>query len=205
MWVKYLIYVFFSFRQICLPKISEFTKNCFFQVWLIQQQRWKDSQLYGRMCWMFSFLAESWLSLHCLLQDSQTSGWEIVVNLGTSSFLESFRWTCGKRQSLFCQTLFFNSQSLDLTLSDLSKAQPTVSQDVPIVSPKYDKQRKVLGECLESLPMGGPSGNQTILWGCAPQESLITLGTSFRLSTVCTRFVIVSGSKLWGGFPLDSR
>ena len=26
--------------------------------------------------------------------------------------------------------------------------------------------------CLENLPVGGPSGNQTFLWGCAPQESL---------------------------------
>ena len=27
-------------------------------------------------------------------------------------------------------------------------------------------------------PQGGPLGNQTFLWGCEPQESLITLGTS---------------------------
>ena len=43
---------------------------------------------------------------------------------------------------------------------------------------KSEKQWKVLRVCLENLPMGGPSGNQTFLWGCAPQESLITLGTS---------------------------
>jgi hypothetical protein len=30
------------------------------------------------------------------------------------------------------QTLFFNHQSLDLTLSDLSKSEPTVSLDKPM-------------------------------------------------------------------------
>ena len=45
-------------------------------------------------------------------------------------------------------------------------------------NPKSVKQWKVPRVCLENLPTGGPSGNQTILWGCAPQESLITLGTS---------------------------
>ena len=65
---------------------------------------------------------------------------------------------------------------------------------------KSEKQWKVLKVCLENLPMGGPSGNQTFLWGCAPQESLITLGTSqgqiypdnpFGLSTVCTKLVLL--------------
>ena len=31
-----------------------------------------------------------------------------------------------------CQTLFFNHRSLDLTLSDLSKSEPTVSPDKPM-------------------------------------------------------------------------
>ena len=30
------------------------------------------------------------------------------------------------------QTLFFNHRSLDLTLSDLSKSEPTVSPDKPV-------------------------------------------------------------------------
>ena len=62
-------------------------------------------------------------------------------------------------------------------------------------SPKSDKQWKVLRDCLENSPTEGSLGNQTFPWGCAPRESLITLGTSlgqilpdnhFGLSTVCT-------------------
>ena len=62
-------------------------------------------------------------------------------------------------------------------------------------SPKFDNQWKVLRECLKNLPMGGPLGNQVFPQGCAPQESLITLGTSlgqifkdnpFGLFTICT-------------------
>ena len=39
---------------------------------------------------------------------------------------------------------------------------------------------------MENLPTGGPSGNQTFLWGCAPQESLITLRTTFFQITLWT-------------------
>ena len=64
-----------------------------------------------------------------------------------------------------------------------------------ILIQKSEKQWKILRVCLENLPTGGPSGNQTIIWACTPQESLITLGTSLRqifpdnpfgLSIVCT-------------------
>ena len=59
---------------------------------------------------------------------------------------------------------------------------------------KFEKQWKLLGHCLEYLPMEGPSGNQTFLWGCGPQEGLTTLGLPrenvsdnlFGLSIVCT-------------------
>ena len=47
-----------------------------------------------------------------------------------------------------------------------------------IMIQKSEIQWKVLRVCLENLPMGVPLGKQTFLWGCAPQESLITLGTS---------------------------
>ena len=30
----------------------------------------------------------------------------------------------------------------------------------------------------QKFPTGGPLANQTVLWGCAPQDSLISLGTS---------------------------
>ena len=63
------------------------------------------------------------------------------------------------------------------------------------LSPKSDKQWKVLRDCLKNWPTGGPSDNQTFPRGCNPQDSLITLGTSlgqifpdnpFGLFTVCT-------------------
>ena len=68
-----------------------------------------------------------------------------------------------------------------------------------ILIQKSEKQWNVLRVCLENLLTGGPSGNQTFLRGCTPQESLITLGTSlgqifpdnlFRLSTVFTRATV---------------
>ena len=65
-----------------------------------------------------------------------------------------------------------------------------------ILIKKSEKLWRFLRDCMENLPKGGPSGNQTFLQGSASQESLITLGTSqgqifpdnpFGLSTVCTR------------------
>ena len=59
-----------------------------------------------------------------------------------------------------------------------------------------DKQWKVLSGCLKKLPSGIPSGHQTFPRGCAPRESLMTLGNSLGqlfpdnhcgLSTVYTR------------------
>ena len=41
---------------------------------------------------------------------------------------------------------------------------------------KSEKQWKVLRDCLKNLPTGIPSGHQTFPRGCAPQESLMTLG-----------------------------
>ena len=37
-----------------------------------------------------------------------------------------------------------------------------------------EKQWKILLVFLNSLPTGSPSGNQTVLWDCAPQDSLGT-------------------------------
>ena len=37
---------------------------------------------------------------------------------------------------------------------------------------------KALGLAGKTFPTGGPSDNQTVLWGCVPQDSLITLGPS---------------------------
>ena len=37
-------------------------------------------------------------------------------------------------------------------------------------------------DSLENLPTRGPLGNQTSLWGCAPQESPITLGNTLTQS-----------------------
>ena len=63
---------------------------------------------------------------------------------------------------------------------------------------KSEKQWKVLRDCLKNLPTGIPSGHQTFPRGCAPRESLMTLGNSlgqifpdnpYGLSTVCTRLV----------------
>ena len=31
---------------------------------------------------------------------------------------------------------------------------------------------------LKNVPLGGPLCNQTFLWGCAPQEILVSLGTA---------------------------
>ena len=62
---------------------------------------------------------------------------------------------------------------------------------------KSEKQWKVLRDCLKNLPTGIPSGHQTFPRGCAPRESLMTLGNSlgqifpdnpYGLSTVCPRF-----------------
>ena len=39
-----------------------------------------------------------------------------------------------------------------------------------------DKQWRVLTGCLKKLPLGIPSSHQTFPRGCAPRESLITLG-----------------------------
>ena len=59
-----------------------------------------------------------------------------------------------------------------------------------------EKQWKVLSGCLKNLPSGIPSGHQTFPRGCAPRESLMTLGNSLGqifpdnhcgLSTVYTR------------------
>ena len=61
---------------------------------------------------------------------------------------------------------------------------------------KSEKQWKVLSGCLKNLPSGIPSGHQTFPRGCAPRESLMTLGNSLGqifpdnhcgLSTVYTR------------------
>ena len=58
-----------------------------------------------------------------------------------------------------------------------------------------EKQWKVLSGCLKNLLSGIPLGHQTFPWGCAPWESLITLGNSlgqifpdnhYGLSTVYT-------------------
>ena len=43
---------------------------------------------------------------------------------------------------------------------------------------KDEKQWKVLSGSLKNLPSGIPSGHQTFPWGCAPRESLMTLGNS---------------------------
>ena len=60
-----------------------------------------------------------------------------------------------------------------------------------------EKQWKVLSGCLKNLPSGIPSGHQTFPRGCAPRESLMTLGNSLGqifpdnhcgLSTVYTKF-----------------
>ena len=60
---------------------------------------------------------------------------------------------------------------------------------------KSEEQGKVL-KVFWKFAHGRPAGNQTLLDGCAPWESLITLGTTlgqtisrqpFGLSTVCTR------------------
>ena len=62
---------------------------------------------------------------------------------------------------------------------------------------KSEKQWKVRSGCLKNLPSGIPLGHQTFPWGCAPQESLMTLRNSLRLifpdnhcglSTVYTTF-----------------
>ena len=59
-----------------------------------------------------------------------------------------------------------------------------------------DKQWKVLSGCLKNLPSRIPLGHQTFPRGCAPRESLMTLGNSLGqifpdnhcgLSTVCPR------------------
>ena len=59
-----------------------------------------------------------------------------------------------------------------------------------------DKQWKVLSGCLEKVALGIPSGHQTFPRGCAPRESLMTLGNSLGqlfpdnhrgLSTVYTK------------------
>ena len=47
-------------------------------------------------------------------------------------------------------------------------------------TPKSDKQWKSVRVVWKNLPMGIPSGNQTVLRGCAPQDSIITLGTSLE-------------------------
>ena len=61
-----------------------------------------------------------------------------------------------------------------------------------------EKQLKVLSGCLKNLPSGTASGHQTFPRGCAPRESLKTLGNSLGqffpdnhcgLSTVYTRLV----------------
>ena len=41
---------------------------------------------------------------------------------------------------------------------------------------KSEKQWKVLSGCLKNLPLGIPLGHQTFPGGCAPWESLMTLG-----------------------------
>ena len=43
---------------------------------------------------------------------------------------------------------------------------------------KSEKQWKVLSGFLKNLPLGTPSGHQTFPQGCAPRESLMTLGNS---------------------------
>ena len=46
-----------------------------------------------------------------------------------------------------------------------------------------DKQWKVLSGCLKKLPSGIPSGHQTFPRGCAPPESMMTLGKFFQTTT----------------------
>ena len=88
---------------------------------------------------------------------------------------------------------------------------------------KSEKQWKVLRDCLKNLRTGVPLGYQTLPWGCAPRESLMTLGKSlrqifpdnpYRLSTVCTRPSQVSSTictdhyhqyyLIFSGFPPNS-
>ena len=85
-------------RKLCIFRVKGFPASQ-----LVQQQRWKDTQLYGRMCWMYSFLVEARRSLHCLLQDHKWTDKKSLSIWGTGGFLESFRWTCGKRRGLSSQ------------------------------------------------------------------------------------------------------
>ena len=48
----------------------------------------------------------------------------------------------------------------------------------------------------EKLPTGDPSGNQTFLRGCAPQESLITVGTSLEQIFSDSPFVLSTVSSI---------
>ena len=66
-----------------------------------------------------------------------------------------------------------------------------------VLMQKSEKQWKVLSGCLKNLPLGIPLGHQTFPRGCAPRESLMTLGNFLGqifpdkhsgLSTVYTRF-----------------
>ena len=79
-------------------------------------------------------------------------------------------------------------------LSDYSDEVRNKWEDFPILV--LSVYWKVPRDCLENLPMRGPSWNQTFLWVCATQESPITLETflrqtfqdnSFTFSTVPTR------------------
>ena len=89
-----------------------------------------------------------------------------------------------------CQTFGLLFQSLDLTLSDLPIGNPkyvlscpwaTLGQIICGISiKKSEKICKIPGVFWKNLPMGGLLGNQTVFWGCAPEDSLITPETFLK-------------------------
>ena len=92
------------------------------------------------------------------------------------------------------QTLCFKNQIWDLVVHTLDLQSVSFSRlflwesELSILrlsciflifwTPKFDKQWENLRFVWIDIPTGGPSGNQTTIWGCAPHDSLITIRTS---------------------------
>ena len=65
----------------------------------------------------------------------------------------------------FVQTLFFNHQSLDLTLSDLSKSEPTVSPDKPM-----GQLWAASSSVFEAQSLTNSEKSSGIVWKICPRE-----------------------------------
>ena len=165
-----------------------FFLNWAFKVKQLNSNWFRSKSLHG--IFVPNLLWHQSLVLDCLLCEFQPS---YAIKLGLISGVTVVRSFPPKDQ-----TSYFKNRSLDLTLSDYHAGTHNMFRQLKrdTFSSVFEASGKPK-ELSGNFPMGGPSGNQTFHWGCAPRESLISLGTSLgqifpdnscRFSTVCPRY-----------------